>query len=113
MPDTSLARKMKLKPGARAAILNAPAGFQTGFAGLSRPATSLTGVFDWIQVFVHDQAQLRKLGPKAARALSANGLLWVSFPKGTSKIQTDLTRDKGWEALGSLEYEAGNADIGE
>jgi hypothetical protein len=33
------------------------------------------------------------------RALKPESLLWVSFPKGTSKIQTDLTRDKGWEAL--------------
>ena len=24
---------------------------------------------------------------------------WIYYPKGTSKIQTDLTRDKGWEAL--------------
>ena len=25
--------------------------------------------------------------------------IWISFPKGTSKLQTDLTRDKGWEPL--------------
>jgi hypothetical protein len=31
--------------------------------------------------------------------LKPESLLWISFPKGTSKIQTDLTRDKGWEAL--------------
>ena len=30
-------------------------------------------------------------------------MLWISFPKGTSKIQTDLTRDKGWEILQELE----------
>jgi hypothetical protein len=24
---------------------------------------------------------------------------WIYYPKGTSKIQTDLTRDKGWESL--------------
>jgi len=24
---------------------------------------------------------------------------WIYYPKGTSKIQTDLTRDKGWDAL--------------
>jgi hypothetical protein len=36
-------------------------------------------------------------------ALKPDGLLWVSFPKGSSKMQTDLTRDKGWEALHQLE----------
>jgi hypothetical protein len=30
-------------------------------------------------------------------------MLWISFPKGSSKIQTDLTRDKGWESLQTLD----------
>jgi len=30
-------------------------------------------------------------------------MLWITFPKGISKIQTDLTRDKGWEALQTLD----------
>jgi len=41
--------------------------------------------------------------PRAAKALRPGSLLWVSFPKGTSGIQTDLTRDKGWEALRDLD----------
>ena len=24
---------------------------------------------------------------------------WIYYPKGTSKMQTDLTRDKGWDTL--------------
>lgn len=30
-------------------------------------------------------------------------MLWLSFPKGSSRIQTDLTRDKGWEAIRDLD----------
>ncbi len=26
-------------------------------------------------------------------------MLWIFYPKGTSKLQTDLNRDKGWDAL--------------
>jgi len=26
-------------------------------------------------------------------------MLWISFPKGSSKIQTDLTRDTEWNSL--------------
>ena len=40
-----------------------------------------------------------KARSRAARALKPESLLWVAFPKGTSKIQTDLTRDKGWDVL--------------
>jgi hypothetical protein len=37
--------------------------------------------------------------PKVVKALKPDSLLWLTFPKGTSKIQTDLTRDKGWDAV--------------
>jgi hypothetical protein len=43
------------------------------------------------------------LVPRAAKALRSESMLWISFPKGTSKIQTDLTRDKGWEILQKLD----------
>jgi hypothetical protein len=69
----------------------------------ARAATSLTGTLDWIQIFVRDQAQLKRLAPIAARALRAQTLLWLSFPKGSSKIQTDLTRDKGRDVLQKID----------
>ena len=28
-----------------------------------------------------------------------NVIVWIYYPKGSSGIQTDLTRDKGWECL--------------
>ena len=34
-----------------------------------------------------------------SRPLSPTGIAWISYPKGSSKLQTDLTRDKGWEPL--------------
>jgi hypothetical protein len=104
MAESALARKMKRKAEARAAILHAPPGYEAkSFAGLPPAAASLTGTFDWIQVFVRNEAELKVIGPKAARALKPEGLIWISFPKGSSGIQTDLTRDKGWESLKKLD----------
>ncbi|HVP37707.1 MAG TPA: hypothetical protein VMS93_00840 [Candidatus Saccharimonadales bacterium] len=62
-------------------------------------STRLQGSFDWLQIFVHTKAELERLAPRTVRALNPDGLLWVSFPKGTSKGQSDLTRDQGWESL--------------
>lgn len=62
-------------------------------------ANRLQGQFDWVQVFVKTKAEVDKLAPRLIAALKPAGMLWVSFPKGTSKIQTDLTRDKGWEVF--------------
>jgi len=48
---------------------------------------------------VRTSAELKGLVPRLVKALAPESLLWISFPKGTSGIQTDLTRDKGWDAL--------------
>jgi hypothetical protein len=64
---------------------------------------TLNGKFDWIQIFVRNKKELEALAPKAAKALRPESMLWISFPKGSSKIQTDLTRDKGWESLQALD----------
>ena len=32
-------------------------------------------------------------------AIAPTGRVWICYPKGSSKIQTDLTRDKGWQPL--------------
>ena len=33
------------------------------------------------------------------RDMKDGGVFWVAFPKGSSKVQTDLSRDRGWESL--------------
>ena len=104
MAESALGKKMKRKPGGRAAIINAPAGYAAAaFAGMEPSASTLAGEFDWIQIFVRNEAELEKIAPRAAGALNRDGFLWISFPKGSSKIQTDLTRDKGWDSLKKLE----------
>ena len=103
MSDGSLSKKMKLNPGARAAVINAPQNYLQEIKHDSEIAQTLNGKFDWVQIFVQNKAELEKLAPKAAKALNPNSILWISFPKGSSKIQTDLTRDKGWESVRALD----------
>jgi len=103
MPESSLAKKMKLKPGASAAVINTPENYLQELKHDNEIAQSLNGKFDWIQIFVKNKAELDNLAPKAAKSLKPESMLWISFPKGTSKIQTDLTRDKGWEGLQALD----------
>ena len=106
MPENALARKLKLKPGQRAALIGAPDGYLKALSPLPegvQVAEKLSGKFDWVQVFVKNKAEIDKLAPRVAKALAPEATLWISFPKGTSKIQTDLTRDKGWDALRELD----------
>lgn len=102
MTTSRLATKMKLKPGMKALLVNAPEGYLEELSPLPdyvEVSQELMGDFDWIQIFVLNQDQLNDLGQKIFQVLKPESILWISFPKGSSKIQTDLTRDKGWEII--------------
>jgi hypothetical protein len=105
MAAASLAAKMKLKPGARAAIIGAPDAYllELNPKGVDI-STRLEGQFDWVQIFVKSKAELEAFIPQVIPALKPESMLWISFPKGTSKIQTDLTRDKGWDSVRDLKW---------
>ncbi len=98
-PATSpLSRKLKLKPGVRAAVIDADTGY---LERLDPPAdvvvrNDLQGPLDWIQVFVKTSAELAAVAPRIKAAIAPDGVVWISYPKGSSKMQTDLSRDKGW-----------------
>ncbi len=100
-PISPLAKKLKLGPGLKAAVIGAPAGY---LERLDPPAdvaiaTTLEGPLDWIQVFVRTSADLAAVVGPLTAALAPTGRAWISYPKGSSKMQTDLTRDKGWSPL--------------
>jgi hypothetical protein len=102
MAENAVLKKMKLRPGARAAVVGAPEGYTKRLKPLPAGASlseHLQGAFDWIQFFVRTEAELKKNLPRVVRALRPDGVLWISFPKGTSKVQTDLTRDQGWDSV--------------
>ena len=101
-----LVKKLKLKPGVRAAVVHAPDGYLSGLDPLPegvRLDEAIDGHYDWVQVFARSQAELSALAPSAVAALKPGSLLWVCFPKGSSNLQTDLTRDQGWDPLRAFE----------
>jgi hypothetical protein len=103
MPASPLAEKMKLKPGSRAAVINAPKNYLEELKHNTEISQKLSGKFDWIQIFLKNKSEADVLIPKAAKGLKPESILWIAFPKGTSKIQTDLTRDKGWDVVKTLD----------
>ena len=103
MTTSALARKLLVKPGHRVAVMNSPAGY----ADLLRPlpdgaevVDSPRDAVDVVQVYVRDSAELERAGPAAIRAMKADGLLWVCYPKGGRKAGTDLHRDVLWDLMG-------------
>jgi hypothetical protein len=103
MTESSLAKKLKLKPGSRAAVINAPESYLQDLKHDLDIAQKLSGKLDWIQIFARNKKELASFVPRAVAALKPDSILWLSFPKGSSKLQTDLTRDKGWGILKDLD----------
>jgi hypothetical protein len=98
---TPLARKLLIKPKQRVRLVNAPSGYASSLEPLPEEVsigTSKQGS-DVVQLFAKDQADLRKHLATALAALKEGGTFWICFPKGSSKMQTDLTRDIGWGAV--------------
>jgi hypothetical protein len=100
MAISPIARKLQLKPGYR---INAPDGFPALVAPLPAGARLDQGVDDnsgdAVHLFVTSSVELRRDIPSALAALKSGGLLWVSYPKKSSGVETDLTRDVGWESI--------------
>jgi len=48
---------------------------------------------DFIHYFVKNAAELNKQLPVLKKNLVHNGMIWVSWPKRSSKVATDITED--------------------
>ena len=92
----SLIAKLGLKEGAKAIVIAPPADYAKltdGAAIGQRTAAPAAGQFDFIHLFVTDIASLARKLSKLEPRLAEGGMLWVSWPKKTSKLFVDLTED--------------------
>jgi hypothetical protein len=102
MTDNALIKKLQLKLGQHALFINAPEGYVAalgtlpdGVALVDGPA----GTLDFVQLFVRDSAELAKYAPAALAAIKRDGVFWISYPKKSSGVVSDLTRDAGWAPI--------------
>jgi hypothetical protein len=103
-----LTKKLRLKGGYRAIVLNAPESYAPALAHVPADvemASQLEGPIDFIHVFVTHRDEMERQIPALRDALKPQGLLWVSYPKGTA-IPTDLKRDVLWKMLGDAGLQA-------
>jgi hypothetical protein len=88
---TPLQAKLGVRPGARVALLGAPApvAAQITDAAITR---RLGGRFDVIVAFTQTRAQLQRTLPRLLTAREPEkGMLWIAWPKQSSGVPTDLS----------------------
>ena len=103
---TPLPRKLGIREGHRVAVLSPPVdpapllgalpmGVRLEVDPLVPVSAEAEGgrSFDVILAFVRDRAELSLRLPLAQRLLAWNGGLWISWPKGSSRLASDLRED--------------------
>jgi len=102
MTISSLAKKLHLKTGYRALILNSPENFIESLSPLPEDVelnTKPDGEYEFVLLFIRNQEELNTFGTKVLEVLHYDGVLWIAYPKKSSGVQTDISRDEGWDFL--------------
>lgn len=61
---------------------------------------------DFAMGFATTQAGLDALSQQLAAAVPGDGIIWICYPKGSSKkYKCEFNRDTGWTVLGTLGFE--------
>src|ERR1700733_7774879 len=82
---TPLAQKLGIKPESRVLAIDAPKDYP--FAAVTKAPA------DIVHLFVKTLADLDKQLPRARKAMTIDGAIWVSWYKKAAKIPTDVTED--------------------
>jgi hypothetical protein len=96
---TPLAKKLGIKDDFRAALLHVPEEVKAELRealGKCRNQNTLGRAkqnLDFIFLFAKSRAALHLELMPAAKALAPAGMLWISWPKKSSGVATDLTED--------------------
>jgi hypothetical protein len=108
---SELLKKLNFKDQKEMLILNAPEDFEPFLKEIKSATKVITELkagkeISFAIAFVQTQKEVDNFAPKIANALVGDGLLWMAYPKGTSKkYKSEISRDKGWGVLGTLGFE--------
>lgn len=89
---TPLYKKLGIKPGHQAWFSQAPKGYASELekAGSFQTASKLGKDLDFLHLFTTKRAELQEAFPRLAKAMKPDAILWISWPKKSSGVKTDL-----------------------
>ena len=110
MAAETLLEKLQIKDEKNLLIQGLPSSIEKQFIKLtfSKNVTPLLKKrkIDFALVFAVSQRQLADILKDVIPALQEGAKLWIAYPKLTSKIASDLSRDKNWDFVSDYGFEA-------
>lgn len=95
--QTPLLKKLGIKPDNKILIVGEPASLwdQLGLLpeGIVIKKKPGKDPLDFIHFFVKEKKTLEKEVLNLRKSLQPNGMIWISWPKKASKVETDITED--------------------
>jgi hypothetical protein len=91
--STPLQKKLGIKPGISLFVQNAPTDYFDWISPLPGDVSlkkSSSKDLDFIHAFVKDQKEFKRLFIMNKKNLTKDGMMWISWPKKSSGVTTDL-----------------------
>ena len=93
---TPLVRKLGIKPGFAIIAINAPADYRRLLGTIPEGVTFSTELktgFSFAHLFVKKRSELEKRLSSLRQNIADTGTVWISWPKRSSGVLTDVTED--------------------
>jgi len=93
---TPLPQKLGIKPGLMVVTINAPANYRRLLGQIPDSVTfseRLKSGSSFVHLFTSRRSEMQKKMSILRDKISDNGAIWVSWPKKSSGISTDVTED--------------------
>jgi predicted SnoaL-like aldol condensation-catalyzing enzyme len=99
---SSTVKKLGLKSGMRALVLGAPSGYMNSLAPLPdrvEVSRNLSGTHEFVQLFATRKSEITNSAEKLLKSAAPGALVWIAYPKKTSGMESDLSREVVWAAM--------------
>ena len=92
---TPLPHKLGIKPGTTILVINEPLKYRKLLGKLDQVTFSnrIRGNSDFVHLFTSRRNELQKKMSILRNKISDNGTIWVSWPKKSANLPTDVTED--------------------
>ena len=93
---TPLVKKLGIKAGSKVLIVGSPEGYIDLLEPLPKDTqfvATLSKSIDIVHLFTDRKAELQKLLSAYRKKLEPTAVIWVSWPKKSARVPTDITED--------------------